>query len=168
MSFCLKERVQTRAALPIVIAMLGMLLLNTAHADRQIVIKDRNLGGKIQKIITAAKSYLNVPYRYGGVNRAGIDCSALVQKAFAATGIAVPRTAYSQYQSSVKLDKKALKPGDLVFFRIKRNRPVSHVGIYLGNNQMLHASQASKRVRVVDLNKQYWQQRFVAGGRLQG
>jgi len=98
------------------------------------------------------------PYRLGGNNKKGIDCSALVQAVYKSSfKMGLARTTNKQVNSGFFVDKKALKVGDLVFF--KTTRKVRHVGIYLGDNQFLHAS-TSKGVMISSLDNIYWKSKY--------
>lgn len=103
------------------------------------------------------------PYRYGGMTRAGIDCSAFVQTLMSAVfALNLPRTAYGQKQNCRKINRRELNEGDLVFFNTSGG--VSHVGIYLHNNKFVHAS-TSSGVIISDLDEPYWERRFLGAGR---
>lgn len=105
-------------------------------------------------------------YRLGGTGRSGIDCSALVQRLYKYVyGVDVMRTSLMQFRGSTYIANKTnLQEGDLVFFRI-HGGPVSHVGVYLGNNYFVHAS-SSRGVMISNLNENYWTRYYVGGGRL--
>jgi hypothetical protein len=104
---------------------------------------------------------LDVPYRLGGNTReTGFDCSGLVHAVYQQTlGLVLPRRAAEQADSTQKIDKDELKPGDLVFFNTMR-RSFSHVGIYIGDNKFIHAPRTGSRVRVENMGMKYWQSRF--------
>ena len=108
---------------------------------------------------------LGVPYVYGGKTPRGFDCSGLVHYAYHQLGIDVPRTAADQLRRSKPIHLRQLEAGDLVFFRHKRE-PVSHVGIYLGNDQFIHAPSSGKRVSYGTIGDGYYRDHFYAGGRL--
>ena len=98
------------------------------------------------------------PYRLGGVTRKGIDCSALVQAVYKNSfKISLPRTTKWQVKLGYFVNRNALKVADLVFF--KTGWDVRHVGIYLGDNQFLHAS-ASKGVKISFLDNVYWKSKY--------
>lgn len=104
------------------------------------------------------EDWKGTPYKLGGVNRRGIDCSAFVQNTFADKfSIPLPRTTRAQVTSGKKVDKNQLQAGDLVFF--KTGYYDRHVGIYLQNNQFMHAS-TSKGVIISDLNNVYWRKHY--------
>ncbi len=104
-------------------------------------------------------------YRYGAQDKfVGFDCSGLTQYAYSEAGVKIPRTANSQYRRSQRLEKKALKKGDLVFFSTK-GTGASHVGIYLGGNKFIHSPSAGKSVEIVSLKNSYWKDAYFSAGR---
>lgn len=105
-------------------------------------------------------------YVFGGTGKKGIDCSALVQRLYKYVyGMDLLRTSVLQYRGSTYIaEKSKLVEGDLVFFRM-HGGPVSHVGVYLGNNYFVHAS-SSKGVMISNLNENYWVKYYVGGGRV--
>ena len=122
--------------------------------------------GQSENVVQAAVSMIGKPYKYGGVSpKSGFDCSGLVYFSYHQNGITLPRTSYAQYKASRPISRKALRRGDLLFFRIS-GRKVSHVGIYLGNNRFVHAPSSGKKVSVAKLNSPYWSKRFIRGGRI--
>lgn len=112
------------------------------------------------RILSTAEQLLGTPYVLGGNSPAGIDCSGLVRYAYLQAGIKVPRTTEQLYRAGKRLD--FVKPGDLLFFRTDPPS-VSHVGIYVGKGQMIHASTGNHRVIKVELNQPYWRQRLAGG-----
>ncbi|MDI7261678.1 MAG: LysM peptidoglycan-binding domain-containing protein [Thermodesulfobacteriota bacterium] len=115
--------------------------------------------------IRVVKNFLGVPYRLGGSTLKGIDCSAFVKKIFDIFNIQLPRTAREQSRLGKKVDREELQEGDLVFFKTRWANN-SHVGIYIGNNEFIHASYRGKEVRVDSLDTPYFNQRFVKGVRV--
>jgi len=116
------------------------------------------------QVIHSARQMLGKPYYWGSANpRRGFDCSGLVKYSHEQTRLHLPRTSASQYQLSRKVARDKLQPGDLVFFRT-RARQVSHVGIYLGDKQFIHAPRRGKAVRVSSLDSTYWKKRYVGAG----
>ncbi len=119
---------------------------------------------KIDDILTEAETYLGTPYRYGGMTRRGIDCSAFVLSVFGASaGMTLPRVAASQAQEGEKVEKNNLQKGDLVFFSHGKGR-ISHVGIVEsitddGQVKFIHAA-TSKGVMISSLDDSYWGPRF--------
>lgn len=120
-----------------------------------------------QIIIKTAKKMLGVKYRYGGTSpRKGFDCSGLVQYSHKAAGVNIPRTTSQQFKAAKRVARKYLKAGDLVFFKTIPSRPVSHVGIYLGNNKFIHAPSSGKHVKINSIKEKYWRKRYSGGGRI--
>jgi cell wall-associated NlpC family hydrolase len=114
-----------------------------------------------QRILGAAERLVGTPYVLGGESPGGVDCSGLVQYAYQQAGIRVPRTTVEQFQAG--RSQRQVLPGDLLFFRTDASGRVSHVGIYAGRGQMIHASSGSGRVRKVSLRQPYWRQRMAGG-----
>ena len=116
---------------------------------------------KIDEILTEAESYLGTPYRYGGMTRRGIDCSAFVLSVFgAAAGMNLPRVAAAQAQEGDRVEKSDLQKGDLIFFAHKGGSRISHVGIVEnvteeGEIKFIHAA-TSRGVMISSLNDSYW------------
>jgi cell wall-associated NlpC family hydrolase len=113
-------------------------------------------------LTSSALRFLGVPYVFGGTSTSGFDCSGFVQHVFAMLGVGLPRTADAQYD----VGRPAVggpRPGDLVFFDTYGG--VSHVGIYLGKGQFVHAS-SSHGVMVSHLSDSYWAARYVGAKRL--
>jgi LysM repeat protein len=113
----------------------------------------------------AAFGFLSTPYRFGGNNRKGIDCSAFVQQVFREIDVDLPRSAREQFRVGTEIDREELQAGDLLFFRTYAKYP-SHVGIYLGDGKMIHASSRSRRVVVTDIDYPYYRKRFIGAKRV--
>jgi hypothetical protein len=98
------------------------------------------------------------PYRYGGANKQGIDCSALIQKIYLSSfNLKLPRTTERQSRQGYPINKSKLQAGDLVFF--KTSLTENHVGIFIGNGRFLHAS-SSQGVMISALNNVYWRSKY--------
>ncbi|HTX58099.1 MAG TPA: C40 family peptidase [Verrucomicrobiae bacterium] len=116
-----------------------------------------------QQLTRSALRFLGTPYVFGGDSPSGFDCSAYVQHVFAMLGVSLPRTADAQYD----VGKPAVggpRPGDLVFFQTY-TEGVSHVGIYLGNGEFVHAS-SSHGVMISKLSEAYWAERYLGAKRI--
>jgi len=114
---------------------------------------------------STAYGFLGTRYRFGGSSRSGIDCSSFVQKVFRELEIALPRTAREQFEIGNEVPPGDLQKGDLIFFRTYAPYP-SHVGIYLGNNRMIHASSRDRRVVISPMNTPYYRARFIGAKRI--
>ena len=143
----------------------------SSWGGEQLSISDFNTssGGSGSNIVENAKKYLGVPYVYGGATPAGFDCSGLTQYVYNESGITIPRVAADQYKSNSGqfVDKSQLQPGDLVFFtgnNGSKSNP-GHVGIYVGNNQMIHAPSTGKTVRYQDISTSYYVNSYVGAKR---
>ena len=113
----------------------------------------------------AINSWLGVPYKYGGTDRNGIDCSAFVGTIYKQVyGISLNRTANDMLRNVTLIGKSQLREGDLVFFKNSKGK-VSHVGIYLKDELFAHSS-TSNGVSVSRLDNSYWQKHFYKGGRV--
>jgi len=111
-----------------------------------------------------AYAYLSTPYRFGGSSRGGVDCSSFVQQVFQEIDIPLPRTAREQYRIGSDVPPGELQSGDLLFFRTYAKYP-SHVGIYLGEQKMIHASPRSRRVVIANIDTPYFRSRFIGAKR---
>lgn len=114
-----------------------------------------------------AMSVVDARYRYGGNSpETGIDCSGLVRYVYKkAWGAELPRTAVAISEFGESIETGELQPGDLVFYNTQR-RSFSHVGIYLGNNQFVHAPSKGGKVRVENMGGRYWQARYNGARRI--
>jgi cell wall-associated NlpC family hydrolase len=101
------------------------------------------------KAVAFAKSEIGTPYRYGATGPSAYDCSGLVMAAFKKAGVSLPRTSAAQSKVGTPVSRDQLRPGDLVFFY----SPVSHVGIYLGDGKIVHASTSGEPVKVSDMGR---------------
>jgi Cell wall-associated hydrolases (invasion-associated proteins) len=113
-----------------------------------------------------ATGFLGAPYRLGGSSLKGIDCSAFVRKIYQIFDIDLPRNARAQSKIGISIDREELVEGDLVFFRTRR--PLGHVGIYIGNNEFVHASSTNRVVRIDRMDTPYFQKRFQRAVRIKG
>jgi cell wall-associated NlpC family hydrolase len=110
-----------------------------------------------------ARSLVGAPYRNGGVDPEGFDCSGFVQYVFGELGLAVPRSVRGLEATGERVDRDRLREGDVVLFAID-GRTVSHVGIVVGDDTFVHSPSSRGRVREESLNLAYWHSRF-AGAR---
>lgn len=115
-------------------------------------------GSQGRQIVSTARTFMGVPYVFGGTTPSGFDCSGYVQYVFKMHGVNIPRLADEQYNLGMAAKINQLTIGDLVFFTTY-TAGVSHCGIYIGDRNFLHAS--SHGVRIDSLDNEYWKPRFV-------
>jgi Cell wall-associated hydrolases (invasion-associated proteins) len=114
-------------------------------------------------LISNALSLQGIPYVFGGTNRKGFDCSGFTQYVFGGSKISLPRTAAEQYNIGTPVSRQQLQPGDLVFFTTYKSG-ASHVGIYIGGGNFIHAS--SSGVRITSLDNSYYKTRYLGARRV--
>lgn len=112
-----------------------------------------------------ALSLRGAPYRSGGGDPNGFDCSGFVRYVYQQHGVAMPREVREQYRVGKTVDRSSLEPGDLVFFSTT-TPGASHVGIIVGGDQFVHAPSERGVVRVENLSAQYWASRYVGAKRV--
>ncbi|AMD01093.1 C40 family peptidase [Halomonas sp. ANAO-440] len=143
------------------VLLLIALMLLAGCASRDMATQDPRAGEGLSieraLILATAEGALGTPYRFGGNSPEGLDCSGLVELSYRAAGIPVPRTADDQYRTLP--EARQARPGDLLFFGDRRK--ATHVGIYRGNGQMIHAPGRGRQVVSVPLDVDYWQDRFL-------
>lgn len=159
---------ETRLRLVSLALLAWMLVPSAARADEPIVVPpappvsfvDRATA-TVQDAIDQAVDLLGIRYRRGGSSpEAGFDCSGFVSHVFnEGLGLVLPRSSKEMSQAGAAINPDQLRPGDLVFFDTMR-KAFSHVGIYLGDNQFVHAPRSGGRVRIEDLRQSYWAKRF--------
>jgi len=119
-------------------------------------------------LIEYAKYFKGGKYIWGGTSPKGFDCSGYVQYLYKKQHINLPRTAWSQSKKGKFVSKKHLKKGDLLFFLTdkKRGIPITHVGIYIGNGQFIHAASKKKGIIISPITKGYYSKKFVLAKRI--
>lgn len=129
----------------------------------QLGVKENELGNR--KLFFFIDEWYSAPYKYGGLDKSGIDCSGFTCTLYNNVySKKVPRSTKDLFASCSAIDNKDLKEGDLVFFKIEKS-DVSHVGVYLANNKFIHAS-TKKGVIINDLNEAYYKKYFYKAGRI--
>lgn len=116
------------------------------------------------EVITTAKQYIGVPYRWGGETTKGFDCSGFLNFVFIKHGIDLPRTVAEIYKVGTVVSKSNLKKGDIIFFQTYK-KGASHAGIYLGDGNFIHAG-SSTGVTISNMNSSYWKPKYVGAKRL--
>ncbi len=117
-------------------------------------------------VVSAAAEHLGTPYRFGGDDPAGFDCSGLTSRVFAEVGVSLPHSARAQFNMGEPVEMSELEPGDLVFFNT-RSRGPSHVGIYAGDGMFIHAPRTGLGVRVDPLVSSYYSSHFIGARRIE-
>lgn len=141
---------------------------NTMDADP--VLKNINING----LISRGKRYLGVKYKFGAkpyAQSGRFDCSSYTRYLYGKYGISLPRTARAQSKRGTAVSRKNLRKGDLMYFyvpgRFKTNKTIGHVGIYIGNQKMLHSSPQPKNgVQITNINKAYWKKTYLKSRRV--
>jgi len=163
---------------PALVVAIVALYVTTAHAspgssgdDMDRLLADRglltqidqvrqNVSNRASELVVTAMGFLGVPYKRGGNNENGFDCSGFVRAIYQqSVGLLLPRRAEQQAAATQSIEKSDLQPGDLVFFNTLR-RAFSHVGIYVGEGKFIHAPKPGAEVRVESMGGRYWQTRF--------
>lgn len=140
----------------------------TPTIDQQILSEQEETvemntdNSQIEHVIQAAKEQTGVRYQWGGTSPDGFDCSGFIQYAFQQHGISIPRTVSEIWNQTTHIDQPSI--GDLVFFETYKKGP-SHIGIYLGNDQFIHAGESSG-VTTSTLSQDYWQTRYLGSRRV--
>jgi murein DD-endopeptidase len=147
---------------PALLVALVLLLSACSSAPPRSTPADPDLGALVAR---EAAQLIGTPYRYGGNDLRGFDCSGLVFYTHDKRGIEVPRTADEQSRAATPVSTDDLVPGDLVFFRI-RSRKVDHVGIYAGGGRFIHAPSSGQVVSMAYLDDPYYRRHITGAGRL--
>ena len=117
-------------------------------------------------LLNLAKDQLGEPYIYGSIGSYGFDCSGLMYYLYQEFGISLHRTASQQLQDGIVVSKDGLQVGDLIFFREPwESYPASHVGIYAGNNKIIHASR-TRGIEYADLDFDYFYENYLCARRV--
>ncbi|MHB1000423.1 MAG: C40 family peptidase [Armatimonadota bacterium] len=129
---------------------------------------NRPSGSKVgnSDVVRVALSYRGARYSRGGMSSRGFDCSGFVKYVYAKKGIKLPHSSSAQFNCGKSVSRSELSPGDLVFFSGTYRRGISHVGMYIGGNQFIHASTSRGGVRVDDLNGAYYRRKYAGARRM--
>jgi len=121
-----------------------------------------------ESLLSYAKYFKGGRYRWGGTTPKGFDCSGYVQYLYKKYNIHLPRTALEQSKEGIPVERDALKKGDLLFFLTdeKRGIAVTHVGIYLGEGEFIHAASKKKGIIISPLDRGYYAEKFLFAKRI--
>lgn len=140
--------------------------LTDLESDRPVdLAKTLEANQGISKLKKSAYSFLGARYRFGGSSRSALDCSSFTQQVFREQSVNLPRTAREQFNVGDEVVRGDLKKGDLVFFQTYARFP-SHVGIYLGDRKMIHASSGQHRVVISSMDTPYYLSRYLGARRM--
>ncbi len=146
----------------------GIVGLGTWQALRNpagVSESSRGHNGLGRQLANFAQGFLGVTYAWGGASPGGFDCSGFVYYVYNHYGISVPRVADEQYEFGQRIPLTDIQPGDLVFYSTYTPGP-SHVGIYVGNGQFVHASSGADQVTLTSMAKPYYKARFLGAFRI--
>jgi cell wall-associated NlpC family hydrolase len=140
-------------------ALAGTLLFGTTNAW---AAEDPAPGSQVAEL---AQEQIGARYRWGGMSPAGFDCTGFVKWVYSQVGVDLPRNEAGQLASGARVGVDELEPGDVLVFANTYRRGLSHVGIYLGEGQFVHAVDERHGVTVSNLWDGYWGPRFVGASR---
>ena len=163
------------ASLSLSIALSGAVALMPQQADAAAKVWSTTLAKKATgyKIIKTGEKYLGTPYKFGSSSSTTrtFDCSSFVQRVFKENGYSLPRTSRDQYRVGTKISRKNLRVGDLVFFSTRATQrksgisKIGHVGIYAGNNKILHTFGAGG-VKYSSMASGWWDDHYLGAVRI--
>jgi len=136
--------------------------------ERRDSLTQSALGYNKENMLKNAKKHLGEDYVWGGTNPGGFDCSGYMQYIYKKEGVAIPRTANQQSKIGKEVSRFELKKGDLLFFLTdkSRNIPITHVGMYLGDDKFIHAASKRKGIIITSFNKSRYSKLFVKATRV--
>ena len=138
--------------------------VKVSNGDPNSVLQDNTNTNKVEKIVALAKKQLGKPYEWGAEGPNSFDCSGLTYYVYKQHGITLPRSSKAQSQKGKTISKSNLQAGDLVFFNTNGSG-VSHVGIYIGNGNMIHSTKPGDVVKTTSINSSYYKNKFVTAKR---
>ncbi|MDI6828973.1 MAG: NlpC/P60 family protein [Armatimonadota bacterium] len=119
-----------------------------------------------REIVRTAFAFRGARYRRGGTSRGGFDCSGFVKYVYATKGIKLPHSSKAMFNCGKPVAQSDLQEGDIVFFNHTYRHGISHVGIYIGNRQFIHASSQGRGVRIDSLDQSYYRRRYAGARRM--
>lgn len=160
--FLTKEQARQRAEILVSAGIIEEFYIVTP--EEYAITKSMTLGKTYlrDEIVTTARSFLGLPYSWGGTSpEKGFDCSGLIMAVYELNGMKLPRSAKDQFAAGIPITRNRLLKGDLVFFATSQGKKVTHVGIYTGDNQFIHAPGKDKQIRIDSLSNGYFKSHFI-------
>lgn len=143
-----------------------LVSLNKENVQLSRASFNRNSVTNVSKVIEYAHNAIGKPYAYAQAGNKGYDCSGLTYAAYQQISIKLPRSSSEQAGVGTTVKKEDLIAGDLIFFDTTGKKRISHVGIYIGDGKMIHASTGQKKVVIEEVNSSYYKNRFVTARRI--
>jgi cell wall-associated NlpC family hydrolase len=131
------------------------------QAHSKVGANERRSTGRASRVVAVALAQVGVPYRWGGADPRGFDCSGLVMYVYGRAGVSLPHGTAKQYRLGTPVSRKELVPGDIVFFD-----RLNHSGIYIGDGRFVHATKTGDTVKVSRLDEAWFERRWVGARRL--
>ncbi|HSQ89925.1 C40 family peptidase [Romboutsia sp.] len=144
----------------------GYYISTSSNADDGSSNDESTPQDKEQAIVNLAKAQLGKPYVWGAEGPSSFDCSGLTYYIYGKNGIKLPRVSRDQYSAGTHVSSSNLKPGDLLFSSTNGSGNITHVGIYIGNGEMIHAPKPGDVVQKTSINSSYWQKAYVGAKRV--
>lgn len=142
-------------------------IVRPVFKDNTDYLRPSDIEGTVLQMVEKAESLVGTPYVYGDTGEEGYDCSGLTYTLYKdIAGIKIPRVSKDQANFGVQVAKDELKPGDLLFFDSTKSPLISHVGFYIGNGLMIHASSSNSGIVESSISENYYEQRFVIAKRI--
>lgn len=144
---------------------------DTIMSFKSVPVKPWKNSEEKYMLVKVAKSFMGAPYKYGGNTLRGLDCSAYVKKIYEIFDVELPRSAREQYRVGNRISREELSVGDLVFFKTRRYAKYpTHVGIFIGDGNFIHASSGKSRlgVKIDTLSSGYYSGAYIGATRIKG
>ena len=156
---CMRVEYYKRIIPAAVIFIITVFIFTSCSPSRNRRQAGITYNGSGEDIVRTASQFLGVPYKNGGESPSGFDCSGYVMYVYGLHGIRLPRGAGDQYDYGRQVSLRNACPGDLLFFRTK-GFGISHVAIYAGGGQFIHAPSSGKKISYASLENSYWNSRY--------
>jgi cell wall-associated NlpC family hydrolase len=154
----------------LLLSLIFIAVLSSCGSSKRAQQAELKRSSTIQNVVDYSKRYLGTPYKYGGTTSSGMDCSGLIQLSFMQYGVELPRTSRDMSKTGKKLKLKQVNVGDLVFFKISKNRRrINHVGLVVKKTpqtiDFIHSS-SSRGVMISSINNPFWKKNYVKSMRV--